>query len=408
MSGIDALRQQVAKNVRETPLAQEKLAEATGTHKTGNLGAGNINDLLEEAGMMVATLKDKRSLDKEKVRQGAGTDMEAIKRIADYYEKLPDMPKEAALRDLVKTLQKFEDLLEEGGGKDFSSDDILQALQEFDEDVTHQYEALQVVSRYFEENQADFEQSGPSLEKTEARKTLRAQLDAAQTRFDQNPDIMRDVRAGYAIAKEASAKAPDLETDPATLRDHYREMLRSSNQNMAQLFDKMTTFNLRLAFSAVVDLFFDAAGNDLAATTSDTDALFLGGLLKELGNLKTMNTVFHESYEALDRIQRIDPGFANGADAGGPIELTSALLHFCCKPTTNINDAKEIVKPFDNGAPQTMVTLSNEVRELHSKINDQVFPSNHAIVQQKNALQTLQSEYTRLEEQFYESQAAAN
>ncbi|MEI2384502.1 HrpJ domain-containing protein [Breoghania sp. JC706] len=409
MVEINTLRQQVASGNVQSTVGAEVLEQARGAQKGNSAAAAVINndlsDIQEEIGNAAAHLKDKRSLGQDKLRQGQGANREALRRIADYYDKLPDKPHEDDLRDQVKTLQKYEDLLEKGGGGGgaVSADDILHALRDFDRDVTHQYEALRAVSRYYEDTQADFEGRGPSPERAAAREALRAELGAAGARFERDPDLMRDVRAGYAVAALARDAAPSLETDPAALRDHYREMLRGP-QTMARIFDTLSGFNLRLAFDTVVELFMQAAGNDLASTTTSTDPVFLGALVKELGKLKTMRTLFDASFEVLARVQRIDPDFANGAGAAGPVELTSALLHFCARPTASLADARALTKPFETGFPPTMVVFGNELRDLHAMAPDQVFPSDQACLQQKNALRQLQTELTEVEEQFFEAQ----
>ncbi|PTW56665.1 type III secretion system YopN/LcrE/InvE/MxiC family regulator [Breoghania corrubedonensis] len=411
MAEINLLRQQVASGNVQSTVGAEVLEQARGAQKGNSAAASVINndlsDIQEEIGNAAAHLKDKRSLGQTKLRQGQGANREALKRIADYYDKLPDKPHEDDLRDLVKTLQKFEDILEKGGGsgQHVSADDILHALRDFDKDVTHQYEVLRAVIRYHEDTRAAFENGGPSPERAAAREALRAELDAAEARFEQDPDLIRDVRAGYAMAALANDAAPTLETNPAALRNHYREMLRGP-RNMAQIFDTLTGFNLRFAFDAVVDLFMDAAGNDLASTTTSTDPVLLGALLKELSKLKTMRTVFGACHEALAKVQRIDHGFANGAGAGGPEELASALLHFCTKHATNLADARALAKPFETDFPPTMVVFANELRDLHAMVPDQVFPSDQACVQQKKVLEQLQTEMTEIEEQFFEAQNA--
>lgn len=392
MSEIGVVRQQVASGNVQSTVGAEVLEQARGARKSDSATVvpnhSDLSDINEEIGNAVGKFADKRTLGQAKIRQGAGVNREALKRIIDFYDKLPDMPRESALRDLVQKLQKFEDFLEKGGGGtgNISADDILQALREFDPDVTHQFEALQVVRRYFEE--------------TQAGEGLQSALDAAQARFE-DPDIMRDVHAGYAIAEQASLAAPTLETDPAALRDSYREMLRSP-MNVGQLFDTLANFNMRLNFDTAVELFLQTAGNDLAATSSATDPILLNGLIKELGQLKEMRTVFEASDELIVKVRRIDHSFANGVDANGPVELTSAMLHFCTKQTPNLSDARQVIKPFDSGAADTMVVFANGLHDLHRHISDRSFPSDQARLHQSKVLEGLRTELTEIEEQAFE------
>ena len=101
-----------------------KMGRAPGTGETVQVSSNeaDINDMKEEVGMMKATL-GKVDLSKLKVRKGAGTDLEALARIADFYDKLPNLP---------------------------TAEDIRNLLREFDGDVSHQFAALEDVRLRFE------------------------------------------------------------------------------------------------------------------------------------------------------------------------------------------------------------------------------------------------------------------
>ncbi|MEO9529408.1 MAG: hypothetical protein ABJG32_18670, partial [Roseibium sp.] len=226
----------------------------------------------------------------------------------------------------------------------------------------------------------------------------------------EDPDIARDVQAGYAIAQRASEAAPTLETDPAALRDRYREMLRGP-MHMGQLFDALADFNLRLNFDTVVGVFLETAGDDLAATSHQTDPVLLGGLTQELGKLKEMRTVYQASDDLIHTIQRMDPQFASpqivdGPNANGPEVLTSALLNFCAKKTPNLSDARQVIKPYDDSAVDTIVVFANGLHDLHKMISDRSYPSNEARLQQGSMLEALRIDLTAIEEQAYEADNA--
>jgi type III secretion system YopN/LcrE/InvE/MxiC family regulator len=298
------------------------------------------------------------------------------------------MPKEAELRNLVKTLQGFEDLLDKsdkGGSGQVTVDDILSALQEFDGDVTHQFEALQVAHRYFEEVGTTSEFQGL--------------LDEAQQIFN-DPDIQRDVQAGYAIAKTASELAPSLETDPLALRESYREMLREE-PSMGKLFNTISNYNLRMNFDEVISLFMTVASEDLASTSRSTDPAFLHALTTELGNLKEMKTVFEESGHLLNQTRSIDAKFANNPDSPGQTELTSRLLDFCSKSTVGLSDVNQILTGFDQSDERTVVTFATGLQNLHRLVSDRSFPSDSARLQQGQVLVSLISNLSEMEEQAY-------
>ena len=389
MSELGIARQNIASANVQSQVGAEGLQTVRGERKgdaaTAVVKNADLTDIQEEIGNAVGKFADKRTLGQAKLRQGVGVNIEALKRIADYYDKLPDMPREAELRGLVGKLQSFQDMLagEGGGGSgSVSADDILDALRSFDGDVTHQFEALQVAQRYFEENGA-----GPAL---------RTALDQAERAFD-DPDLARDVRAGYTIAAEAAAAAPTLETTPGALRDAYREMLRSE-QNIGELFDKISDFNIRFSFSQAVDLFLTAAGNDLADTNSQTDPILLSALNRELGALKEMRTVFEEGNRLINMTQRIDPSFGTGPDAAGPIELTSALLKFSAKQSPSLSDARNLVKQFEPAEEKTMVVFANGLQDLHRLMSDRSVTSSSARVQQVSMIENLRIELSVAEE----------
>src|SRR5262245_36336051 len=155
MSGsIETLRQNLAALNVSSPTGAEIAREVRGSYRGEQVAtsteASKIQDAAEELGMSVAHRADKRSLDRREVRQGAGATLEALARIADYYDKLPDMPREDQLRSLVEQLETFERLMNEGGsGGGVTADDILKALQQFDGDVTHQFAGLDIAREFF-------------------------------------------------------------------------------------------------------------------------------------------------------------------------------------------------------------------------------------------------------------------
>lgn len=394
MGEANITRQNVASANIQSQLGAETLQANQGGRK-GQVAIAlpnnsDLSDIQEEIGNAVGKFADKKTLGQAKIRQGAGVNIEALKRIADYYDKLPDMPREAELRDLVIKLQGFEDLLGGGGGSgSATADDILDALRAFDGDVTHQYEALQTAQRYFEA-------SGAS-------DAFRAVLDTAERSFD-DPSIQKDVQAGYAIAKAASEAAPTLETSPGALRDTYREILRSE-KHMGQLFDQLSSFNMRLEFREVVDLFLQTAGHELANTNSQADPVILGALVRELSALKEMRTVVEEGDNLITQTQRIDPDFASDPAAASAIDLTSGLLNYAAKAAPSLSDARQIMRKFEPASEQTKVVFANGLHDLHRLISDRSVASDAARLQQGARLQELCIELSAQEEAAFSARA---
>ncbi|MEM6312185.1 MAG: HrpJ domain-containing protein [Pseudomonadota bacterium] len=400
MSDLNVTRQNLASANVQSQLGAEILQANRGEYKgqsvTTGSREGDVTRVQEEIGNSIGKLADKRTLGQAKVRQGEGVNMEALKRIADYYDKLPDMPRETELRDLVNRLQGYEDLLGGEGGSP-SADDILDALRSFDGDVTHQFEALQVARRYFES--------------TDASDAFMDLLDAAERSFD-DPNIQKDVQAGYAVAKAAAEAAPTLETSPGALRDAFREMLRSE-KNMGQLFDQLSNFNMRQKFNEVIDVFLQTAGRELSNMNSQVDPVILGALTRELSALKEMRTVVEEGDRLIAQTRRIDPNFAKDMDTEPAIKLASVLLNYAAKTSPSLSDARQLIKSFepppdgdkdDTIKEQTKVVFANGLHDLHRLISDRSVVSDAARLQQGMMLQNLRIQLSTDEEAAFSAQ----
>lgn len=393
MSNIETTRQQVATFNVISPVGVEVMEAVRGTRNGEAVQTtseeSKLSDASEELGMSVAHKADKKELGHREVRQGQSTNIEALARIADYYDKLPNMPKEAQLKALVDQLASFQDLLEGkggGGGSTPTKEDVLAALQQFDGDVTHQFAALEIAREHFEA-------AGASSE-------LLALLDEARAEFEKT-DTARDVRAGFAAAEVASEKAATLETDPAKVRDAYRAMLRES-QNMGQLFDALSKFDMLKEFNEVVDTFMTAAGRDLASTGPSTDPDFLHGLLTELGKLKKMQTMFEGVKELVRTTERLFTSSERGQLQ--TVDVASAILNFVSKAAVSPNDARALLARL-RASIASKLAYANGVYNLHGEIPDDAMPSIAARQQQRQTLKQLLEELVAEEEREFQSKA---
>lgn len=395
MSGaIETLRQNIAALNVTSPVGAEVAREARGNYRGEEVAtsseASKLQDAAEELGMSVAHKADKRTLGQREVRQGQGISMDALSRIADYYDKLPDMPREAELQELVENLQNLQRLLDGsgGGGGDVTADDVLAALQKFDPDVSHQFAALDIAREFFAA-------SGASSD-------FQTLLDAAHTEF-QKGDLGRDVRAGFAAAEAASRASATLETDPASVRDTYRQLLRES-KNMGQLFDAFRGFDVLKSFGEVVDTFMMSAGRDLASTGPSTDPAYLHSLVTELGKLKKMQSVIDLAGQLTKTTDRLLA--PNEQAPGAATEVASRVLHFAAKTAAGPADARQIIAPYEHCSLATQVSFANGVRGLHAELPDEVMPTTQARLQQNTALLGLLDSLVAAEEREYEDDAA--
>ncbi len=349
--------------------------------------SSKLADAAEELGMGVAHHADKKTLGQREVRQGRGTNLEALARIADYYDKLPNMPHEDQLKALVEKMKSFQNLLEGGGGGSGlpTKEDILAALQSFDGDVTHQFAALEIAREHFETIGAD---AG-----------FLALLDEARGSFEES-GIARDVRAGFAIADLAAKAQATLETDPKTVRDTYRNLLRESG-NFSQLFEGLKKFDLNKNLGAVIDLFREAAGRDLASTGPSTDPLHLQSLLTELGKLKKLDSVMDMADQLMRTLSRLIP--PNAREGLDPSSLTGRLLAFVSKAAVGLQDARQLLGT--EGKSMTagqQVVLANGLKNLHGELPDDLMPSPQARLQQSSTISLLQDTLVEEEEAEYE------
>lgn len=339
--------------------------------------------------MAVASRADRRSLGQRDIRAGRGGSAEAMAKAKEYGEKLPDMPGEAHFEGLIDLLNAYQDLASSGGGGGGpSKEDVLQALQLFDGDVSHQFAALDMVRDHFEAEGAD---PGFLL-----------LIDAAKAEFDRG-NLARDVRAGFAVAAVASRDAATLESDPATVRDSYRAMLRET-PSMGQVFDAIGRFDPLKTMDQAIALFTEAAGRDLASAGPSTDPAFLHSLLTELGKLKKMRTTLDATDQLIQLTERALPPRARGPR--NTVEQAGRILAFASRPTAGPADARGMLGRFESAPLGLQLVYANGLRALHGEIPDEVMPSPQARLQQSGAIRGLLDQLVDAEERQFASESA--
>jgi hypothetical protein len=184
--------------------------------------SSKIADAAEEIPQSKSHFYNKADLAERKVRQGRGTNLEALRRIiAAYADKMPDMPRETVLKGLVEKLQQFMTMNEEAGrGRSFTPEELRQALQELSDDPTHQFVALDLVREYFD---------GPT-----GSDEARGAIDQIKVEYEQS-EVAQEVHAGF-VASVLTQRTRKDEDDPGLLREQYRTMLRDA-EDFGQIFD---------------------------------------------------------------------------------------------------------------------------------------------------------------------------
>ena len=392
-SSIETLRQSIASLNVTSPTGAEVAREIRGDYRgervvTATI-ASQLQDAAEEIGMAVAHRSDRRTLDRREVRQGQAASIEALARIADYYDKLPDMPREDALRSLVERLQTLHDILQRsgrGGGQTVSREDVLAALQSFDPDVTHQFAGLDIAREFFAA-------AGASDE-------FQLLLDQAHAEYGKG-DLAKEVKAGFAASHPAARAAATLETDPAAVREAYRALLRET-KNMGQLFEAFRRFDVMKNFGEIIEVFMSAAGRDLASAGPSTDATYLHALITELSKLKKMQSVVDMAGNLTRTTDRLlQRGEAPKGDAA---DVAGRILSFASSAAPGAADARSMLDRYRDCTLATQVVFANGLRALHGELPDEVAPSPQARLQQSAAILAMLDILVAEEDREYENE----
>lgn len=334
--------------------------------------ASQIEDLAEEIGMAITYRGDRRVLENRKLRSLGNLHERIIKQISGYRRALPEIPGPAAIQRLLERIVALETGLEpEGGDADAANalrDAILQELEAFDLDPTHQFVALKLILQQLEGHPVD--------------RRLRSALTDVLAVFDETAR-KRDVRAGFAAALPASRHGEAIGGTPAEVRAVYRKMVAKA-YNMAELFQLLCQFNLKRRFARVLGVFARAAARDLASTGPSTDRDYIRALISELDRLRKARSIIQMSAELLELTNRhLDP---EAQIEGKELDLSADILAFACKERPGYSDARELMRLHEASPMSVRVLFANGLRELHGELPITVYPSSKAYLAQRTAI----------------------
>jgi len=250
-------------------------------------------------------------------------------------------------------------------------------------DITHEYAIVEMLREYFEAEIAKEERKKEAvLEEEEILSFLNKLASSFETE-----ELLREIKAGYAAARIASQQADTMETNPAAIREAYRDMLRVKVGDYGTLFDKLAKFKrLGEDYRGVIDIFMQTVGEDIRSTSPSTDPNFLHSLLSELGNLKKLQTVHEETQKIVDdtrRIVSVDDRMRLDAT-----RITSDLLHFCAKRGPSLSETLALLGPLhEEATPISKLMLANGIQRLHGKMPEEVIESVEARREQSCSLQ---------------------
>ncbi|WP_187972873.1 HrpJ domain-containing protein [Aquibium microcysteis] len=397
---LEMVRTQIATHNAASEIGTRMLGQSSVTQERVSMGGvdqSDISDAMEELGGAVAH-REKPKLEQTKLRKGAGTSLDAMSRIAQYQDKLPDQPRDQRLRDLKDRMDEFQRLTDRGGSGSNrpTAEDILKALAKYDKDPSHQFAAL--------------EQLRKQMVQLGASDAFLSVLDQARGRFHQG-QTARDVTAGFAVGQVSHDMSEVFDADPSSIRDAYRTIVRE-NLNLGQIFDQLKGFNLAGSYDEIIESFTRVAARELEGLPGDSDVVtvgetrqILGGLLDELSKLKRLKTVLSESEIAVQTILRVHPELRSRPDLPDGKEMASRLLHFAANPSVSVGDVERLISGLNTDDPATSVTAVNTIRNTHSTLPDSVMPSMIAREQQSRAILDLSTRLVAREEAYFDSQS---
>lgn len=394
----EVLHTQIATGNAESPVGAEIMANAQGRSRATNetvqvsTNQADLTDALEELGQARSHF-GKRDIEKMKLRRGAGTDLEALGRIADYYDKLPNLPTDQKSRDLVQKLQSYEDMYRQGeregeAGNLPTAEDILKLLQEYDGDITHQFAMLENI-RLNMASQGANEDFLSVLD--EVRATLR-EGDGAQ-----------EIIAGFAAAREAVTAADRFSSSAMAFRDSYRQLVRSSG-HMGRTFDALSEFSrlggkTRDDFEGILDSFIKVAGDDMKSFGRSVEPVVLNAVVQELTVLKNLRTALEMTDGMISNLTRMFPD--DSSKLPDSTTVASDLFHFVAGHVASSVDAAKMLSKFETGNPEVPVIAINSIRDIHGRLPDSVMPTETARVQQNQVLMAVSDKYVQAEEASY-------
>ncbi|MEO1774711.1 MAG: HrpJ domain-containing protein [Pseudomonadota bacterium] len=396
---VSGVKNNFAAQTATTSTAVETGAEARGSRRGEGVvvqsATSKIADMAEEIGMSTAHRANKKDMGERVEKRGAATDFEALSRIIEHLDRLPDMPRDDKLRELVKKMNTYEQLAAGGeGGGMLTGEDILEMLREYDGDTTHQLAALDSMVKYLKA-------AGGSEQFLQMLATVREKT------FE-TPEMRREVMAGLAAAEAASEAAKTLGVDPKTLRDEYRAAVQGT-PSMATLFARLGPLVDQIPADkggtrtdrerTVIETLLSAAARDLEQAEGTNEKTHIGLLITELGRLKQLRSVIDMVAESYDTIMdKYGDAAKDVTGVPSQSEFTARLVNFISKSTVTEAMAKELIAGFDDISEEAAVFAGNALRVVLSTVSDAMVPSAEARLQQKKSFMDMMTNLVVAEE----------
>lgn len=256
---------------------------ARGQYQSESVNVGKdptsmLQDAAEELTFGAHEFRTKRELGERKLREGEGSSqIETIKRIQEYMEKLPDLDPRR-LQDLYEQLRNSS----EGP----SREGLQRRLGGFHEDITYQQAALEFLASELEKTGDD-----PEL------------LDVVRGALVENErSYGPEIRAGLNItgaAIESAASSGEVQD----LREMYRSTVLK-HESIRQSFDNIVERYGEEDLGERIGFLLTAIGEDLGARGPSIPPAELKIIMDDMHQLETLSTLRERSMASLQRLDQ--------------------------------------------------------------------------------------------------------
>jgi type III secretion protein W len=237
-----------------------------------------LQDAAEEMTFGASERSKTRFSERRLERSDQASRVDAIQKIQEQMEKLPDLD----MRRLSKLLATIQEM--RARNEQPSREDLQQLLKDFHEDITYQFVALEKLVDALTEVDAD----------SPVAKV------ASQLLLDTERAYGREIRVGLNVTETAIAYA-DSHGEVQQLRDFYRQSVldhQSIRQSYANIVERYGDGDIgeRIAF------LLKAVGEDLQSKGPSVAPAELQTILGEVRQLEILATVREGVIEALERV----------------------------------------------------------------------------------------------------------
>ena len=253
----------------------------------------NPTAILEDAAEELSFAQSEKvetKLSKRKLEKTGSLKTLAAEQAQKYLEQVPDLERQQKLEDFARKV-----LRDKRDGRQ-SGDDLRHEAEQFSDDVTHQFLALQ----YLREEAV--RQGAPA-------ELLNAIQDAAAgLENDQGPAIV----AGLNVSRAAREFAPEGTDNLDPLRDLYRDVVLDYS-SIEDAYEKLTAADAGKDFKTSVNFLLKGLGADLGSGNSSLSGVRLKAIMDDMDKLKSLTTLYDDCADLLHRVQnRVGEGNAAG------------------------------------------------------------------------------------------------